>query len=268
MTFTQLLQKNIRFVILAPIVVAGLVFAGSLFKQPLYKSSLSLLVVQQQGEEVDVQAAVKSAEQMADIMSRVVDSEAFRAAVLASDVKVNLPAEPWKRAKQWHKIVKTKNITDTGILIVDVYQPTSAQATKLAAAIQRILTTQGYDYLGVNPETVSLRELNPPQPTNNKPATPNLPLNSAIGWLFGIIISMSLLLLFPNTNWSGFFRFGGKRKETVKHDEEPSGGLIYSEKLVKAVSTTGKSDEAPLDLPTRPEVTFISRAEDILKRQF
>ena len=96
MNFSELVRKIWVFVLLLPLLVAALVLVISLFKQPLYKSSLSLLVVQKQTGEVDANIAAKSAEQMADILSRVVDSESFRSAVLASGVKVTLPEEPWK----------------------------------------------------------------------------------------------------------------------------------------------------------------------------
>jgi capsular polysaccharide biosynthesis protein len=292
MSFTDLVQKNIRFVIMLPILVAGLVFAISLFQKPLYKSSVSLLVVQKQDADIDARAAVKSAEQMADILARVVGTEAFRAAVLATgDVNVDLPREPWKRAKKWNKLVKTKNITDTGILVIDVYQPTSSLATRLTSSIEKVITTRGFDYLGVSGGTVSLRQLNPPAPTNNKPATPNLPLNTVIGWLFGVILAVSLILLFPNVNWNRFsvisFGGGGRSKSGYSYGEAPvpapatrpvqtASGLIYSEKLEEAVWGSEFDEDIP-PLPEEPpvvqspkdsQISFVSRAEEIIKKQF
>src|SRR3989344_1382424 len=226
MNFSELVRKNLAFVLLLPLLVAALVLVISLFKQPLYKSSLSLLVVQKQTGEVDANIAAKSAEQMADILSRVVDSESFRSAVLASGVKVTLPEEPWKEAKQWRKIVKTRNITDTGILVVDVYQPTSAVATKLATAVKNVLISDARDYLGVDSDSVVIRELNPPAPTQKGAATPNLLLNSIIGYLFGLITVLSLILLFPRKNWDAFIPIA--KNTYVPHKTEAyQGGMIY-----------------------------------------
>lgn len=291
MTFTELVRKNIRFVILFPAVVAAVVFAISLFQQDLYKSSLSLMVVQKQTEEVNAQTGVKSAEQMADILSRVIDSSSFRSAVLADrNIKLDLPEQPWKQAKEWREIVKTKNITDTGILIVDVYQPTTSQATKLAETIQMTLIDQSYGYLGTRAEDVFIRQLNPPAPTSDKPAKPNLLLNSAVGFLFGLVAALTLLLLFPS--------FGTlkpakpmTKPENVLSEEETwqvpldknlSGGMIFSANLIKNLShpmahkhreVEAEEIPTPEEIPAanrsdENEINFVSRANDILNRKF
>lgn len=249
MTFTDLIRKNLNFIIILTLLVSGLVLIVSLFQQPLYKSSLSVMVVQKQTEEVNAQTSVESAEKMADILSRVVDSQAFRVAVLANtDVNVDLPVQPWKEEERWREYVETKNITDTGILVVDIYQPTTSQATKLAASVQEVLTSKGYEYLGADPGNVYLRQLNPPSPTDDSPAKPNLFLNTAVGFLFGIILSLGLLLLFPNTSWGSFApkvkKFGSSRQPkkrtatnvVTKRAAQPSGGMIFSEKFINQAS--------------------------------
>ena len=242
-----MIRKNLNFLILLPVVVAVLALGGSLFKKPLYKSSVSLLVVQKQAEEIDARAAVKSAEQMADILSRVLDSETFRTALVATGVNLDLSEKPWLRSKEWHKRVKTKNITDTGILIIDVYHPSNFGATKLAGAIKEVLEKNAYDYLGVNPESVIIRELNPPAPTSGGPATPNLFLNMAVAWVFGLILAISLLLLFPNVGWSAYTKFGlGSALKRIRSLPNsipkkfvPQGGLLYTQKLRQAVYSQG-----------------------------
>ena len=270
MSFTELIRKNIRFCILLPLVVAGVVFAVSLFKEPLYKSTLSLMVVQKQTEDINAQTGVKSAEQMADILSRVVDSVAFRAAVLNSgEVSIDLPEQPWRQSKVWQDYVKTKNITDTGILVIDVYQPSSVQATKLAEAVQKTLTDQSYGYLGVRAEDVFIRQLNPPAPTSNKPATPNLWLNAAVGWFFGLILVLSLLLIFPNANWFGWYRrrrnkdladqtgelnISPSAKPVIPKRTETAGGMIFSPKLFETIDSAS-AFRAGVDHPMARPVT-------------
>ena len=269
MTFSELIRENIRFVIIFPLFVAAGALVGSLFVKPMYRSSTSLMIVQKQNEEIDAQAAVRSAEQMADILSRVAGSEVFREAVLASnEVNVDLPSRPWERAKKWNKIVKTKNITDTGILVVDVYQPTSAGATKLASVVQNVLTSRGYDYLGADNESVLIRQLNSPSPTNNKPATPNIPVNTAIGFLSGLIAAFTILLLFPNFSLKRSNR-GPKNSQNFVNSESnaETSGMFYSPKLNETIKTVL---ETPLEVVEAPQntVSFVDQAESMLKRQF
>ncbi len=294
MTFTELIRKNIRFVILLPLVAAGLVFAASLFKEPLYKSSLSLMVVQKQTEEINAQTSVKSAEQMADILSRVVDSAAFRTAILNSgEISVDLPQQPWKQAEVWRDYVKTKNITDTGILVIDVYQPTSGQATKLASLIEKTLIDKSYGFLGTRAEDVFIRQLNPPAPTSDKPATPNLLLNAAIGFIFGLILALSHLLLFPNMGWFASGR-GPRRifKNTPEGAASPmpavvssantgeAGGMIFSPKLLGMIDAYEPEQPTPVpvvsdqneigysqsEVISNPDTDLVARATAYLKK--
>src|SRR3989338_3281352 len=257
MSLTELIRKNLSFVILLPFILAGAILMISLFQQPLYKSSVSLLVVQKQSQDIDARAAVKSAEQMADILSRIIYSENFRSAVLATgDVQLRLSAEPWKQKREWEEMVKTKNITDTGILVVEVYQPTSNRATNLATAIEKVLNQNADDYLGVTTESVFLRQLNPAAPTSRRPVSPNLFLNAIAAAVFGLMAALILLILFPNTRWSNYvtFRFPFRIPKLpqrlpaaarVYREQTAEGGLMYSERLRQAVLNTSTGLSAP-----------------------
>ena len=274
----QLILKNFKFLILFPLFIAGLVLAISAFQTPLYKSSVSLMVVQKQSEEVDARAAAQSAEQMADMLARIIHSEDFRNQVLAtSSVKLQLSDKPWKVVRQWQEMVDPKNITDTGILIVDVYQPTSMQATKLASAVATVLKDKADDYLGVTTEYVFLRELNPPAPTSGRSASPNYILNGIVGWLFGMLAAFVLLLLFPNKAWNRYVTiplpgFRSQRASQVglgpvvsevyaqeSMEGSEASGLIYSDKLRESLQNLDK-------IEANAEMSLGARAEAALRK--
>ena len=82
--------------------------------------------------------------------------------------------------------------------------------------------------MGVDADSVVIRELNPPAPTQKGAATPNLLLNSIIGYLFGLITVLSLILLFPHKNWDAFIP-RAKNTYVPYKTEAYQSGMIYPE---------------------------------------
>jgi capsular polysaccharide biosynthesis protein len=177
--------------------VASLVFAVSSLLEPKYRSDMRVLVIQKQPEDkVDAFSAAKSAEYLSDIFSKVIYTDSFVDDVLKSPVGVKnqYSSDKEDRKKEWEKQVKAKKINNTGIIEISVFDPSKKEAEKIVQAISSNLSVNNQKYHGGG-EKIVITIIDGPI-TTNSPASPNVFLNTLIGFILGIIGSIGYLYFF------------------------------------------------------------------------
>jgi capsular polysaccharide biosynthesis protein len=169
------------------------------FSQPLkYESSAKLLVVQEYNAEVDPYAASRSTQYLSSLLTKVVESTSFFEEVLKTGFNIddNFGSNSGKRIKNWNKTVKADAISDSGIIIVNVYHESSKQAEQIAQAVSYVMKSKHSLYHGWG-NKVSLRTIE--RPINSQwPVKPNIIFNLIFSVIFGIIFGVGFIYLFPD----------------------------------------------------------------------
>lgn len=195
--------KNYWYVV-ALFIVASVVlsFLGSIIQTPKYLSTVKLLVIQRQFGGYDAYSASKSAETIANTLSKMVYTTSFFEKTQKTNFapKVDFSADAEKRKKEWQKMVVASPGSD-GSLSVSVYHPNREVAESYALSVSYVLVNNGQEYHGGN-EQVEIKMVDQPQ-SSGKPATPVLWQNMILGFMAGALLSTSLILLLGTRKING-----------------------------------------------------------------
>jgi len=197
MTIQQAAQRlNKRKLVLVAAVLVGAVLAmgGSLLRQLEYRTSSTFLVIQEQ-RFADPYTQARSAEYLAGLLARVVDTDTFRTTVFARtpDVQQYLPYGEQDLREEWGDSIEVRTVADTGILTVSAYHADPAAARALVDAIGATLTNDTGTYLGTS-APVKLLQIDGPV-ASQFPVRPNLAANIVAGALVGFAAGAGWVLL-------------------------------------------------------------------------
>ncbi len=208
--FLQTLKQkwNIMFMITLLVIVTS--FVVSVVQVPKYKSSVQILITQKYGFNTDIYAASKFTEYLSNLLNEVIYSKSFFDQVMNSGFGVvnDFSTVAEKRAKEWKKVVKTKVISNTGIISIDVYHKDRGQADRLANSIANILVTKSDQYHGAGAQ-VQVKIIDGPS-TTTRTASPNLLINLAIGLILGLVLGGMFIYMFPTIYLDQWF--GGESR--------------------------------------------------------
>lgn len=178
-------------------VVASIGF--TLLQTPQYRSSLTLLVLEQQNN-LDGYTAAKAAERLSASLGQLMYTTTFTDQVYqriqSSELLAGDPlftATDIKRQKLWKRSIETRIQPDVGMLQISVFHANRAAATIMANALATVLVEQGANYLGGG-QDVQLKVVNYPL-TTERPARPDVVLNVLAGLLLGLGASMGYIAL-------------------------------------------------------------------------
>lgn len=186
------------------IIIFILLAAGFTFIQPLqYESDFKMLVIHNFGTNTDPYVASKSNEYLSGILAKVIYSNSFFEKVNKVGFKINkdyFGKDTEEQMKNWKKAVVAKNISDTGIISVNIYHPDKYQAQQIARAIIFSLQASHKLYHGYG-DNVTIKIVDEPL-TSKKPVKPNIVLNLMAAVILGFILSLTYIYLFPEAKYS------------------------------------------------------------------
>jgi capsular polysaccharide biosynthesis protein len=167
--------------------VAALLGVGISLLFPLeYSSTMRLLIIQKQLAETDPYTAIKGAERLSDNLAQIIYTTSFYDKVMAAKFNIDkayFKVDERKRREQWNKMIATQVTRESGLLIVTVYHKDPAQASLIAQAIAFVMTTDGWQYVGGEPQ---VKLVDDPLPSR-WPTRPNLPNNAITGFIVGAV---------------------------------------------------------------------------------
>lgn len=157
-----------------------------------YQSTVQVLILQKINQDIDAYSAIKSAEQIAKNLQRILVSSSFRERVLETQygVEDNFGASEKERRNKWEAMINSEIFAETSVLKITVYNQDPKQAESIALGIAEVLETQGAVYHG-GPESVEIKTIDNAL-TSKYPVKPNLILNLASG----LILSLALGLVY------------------------------------------------------------------------
>lgn len=185
-----ILVKQWKIIFLWGILIAMCATVISLLFPLEYRADAGVYIISKSRYGVDPYTVVKSAEQVGQNITQILKTQDFFDKVMIS-VPLTFNKSQFQnvtdrvRAKRWQKTVDGSVVFGTGVLNVSAYNHNPLQAKILAGALVDTLVAQGYEYVGGD---VTIKQVNKPIVTQF-PVRPNLPLNAALGFLIGILLS-------------------------------------------------------------------------------
>jgi|GEM_PF-1790396 len=179
--------------------VVAIVFSVSIFIPAKYSSDIKMIIIQNhQSEEVDAFSAAKSAEYLSDIISNVIFTESFIQDMLDApfEVKKDFSHSSEERMKIWEKTVDVDKENNTGILNIRSLDKSRNEAEQIAESIAWALNVKGSKYHGGG-ESIEIKIIDGPI-TSERPAVPNVLLNTLLAFVIGLIGSLSVLHFFED----------------------------------------------------------------------
>ncbi len=197
-------QTIITIVVLSLIITVGATLAQT-FK---YGSQSKMLVVEKFPAGTDIYAISRSQEYLSALLATVVKTDSFYQQVMESGFNVDqsyftgyplAPPDKNKILKKWRQTISAQAIDDTGIIEIKVFHPSRYQAEQINKAIDYVLKTKHQQYHGNN--NVVLAEIEAPI-ISDKIVKPNIPVNIAAGFFFGLTLALFYVYLFPETEYN------------------------------------------------------------------
>jgi capsular polysaccharide biosynthesis protein len=236
--YSKIIKQNWRIItsITAGVLILVFIFnLANLYLYPEYRSTVQLLIIQNQNQKLDAYTAVKSAQELGKNLSEVIYTTSFFDKVMSAGFSIDnvFPADENKKRQMWRNMIETEVIPETGILKINVYHPQGKQAAQIAQAIAYILITQGQEYHGGGSD-IQIKMVDSPL-TSKYPVRPNILLNSFAGLIFGFVLAIMYIILKES------------RKIEKEKNSQPTPEPIKHKDFVVKETTR----ELPLELPKK-----------------
>ena len=209
------LSKNWKNILIITVILVILTLILSLTQSLKYRSSTRLLVVQEYSGIADPYVASRSTQYLSNILAEIVYSTSFFNEVMKSGFNIddNFSKNKQKRKKQWKKMINTRVINNTGIIVINVYNKNQWQAEQIAKAVSYTLRTKHSRYHGGGSK-VLIKVIDEPI-TSNYPVKPNLVVSFILSLIFGLILGIAFVYFYPDYKirlWKKKEKFAGSLK--------------------------------------------------------
>lgn len=207
--------KNILTVGCLALLIGLVAFSVSLWQTPKYKSTVKLLTVFNQAN-MDTYTASKTANYITGIMGEVVLSDSFISSVYQSDSSLvdTLGNNSEARQKKWNKMVKLNILENKGIMIIDTYGDNKYQTNLLASTIGSVIISQHGLYDGSADRAV-IKMIDTPSVYEDWAIT-KIARDTAIGFFAGLLLGLTLVIIFPSHKLFEFRSKRGLEKQAAK----------------------------------------------------
>jgi capsular polysaccharide biosynthesis protein len=280
------LISNKKMTILSVAVLFLLIGAIVTVIQPLkYQAHSEVLVVQDFNAGIDNYAAARSNEYLSNLLTKVIPSSSFFQSVIRSDSNIDpsyFTFDDNEKTKNWQKSVKAQAIFETGIIKIDVYHSNSDQALLISTAVNNVLRSRNGEYQSSG-KNATIKMIQEPI-VSNWPVKPNIPVNLAVSFFLGIIMSLIYIYIFPGWEYDLWLWHHDKRphvnnnSRTIKerYESERDSGPFRADQPNprRPVSRENLLDRviAPLEKKIEPEPRIEGKSpkelslEDIINR--
>lgn len=199
--FIKLIKKKAGTIGTLIFIIVILTLGVSLTSRLKYGAESKLLVIQNASSS-DPYTLSRSNEYLGNLLSQVVYSGSFYDLVMNSTYNIDknyFSGDYRHQLKTWQKTVSTKTISDTGIIVIDVYHQNPYQAQQISLAINDVIMNKNFNYQG-NGQEVKVNIIDQPL-VSNYPVKPNLPQNLALAIVGGFLLSLCYIYLFPEDRY-------------------------------------------------------------------
>ncbi|MFA6296228.1 MAG: Wzz/FepE/Etk N-terminal domain-containing protein [Patescibacteria group bacterium] len=190
------LKKYWLILIAFTLIFSVIGFVASVVQTQKYESTVQLLVIQKYGDQFDAFTAKRSAETVAETLSSVVYTSSFMNQTLNAPLGItdNFPKDLKERKQAWKKEINAR-LLEGGNFQIIVRDKDRDQAEKIAYGVAYIFVTNGSEYHGGG-QQVDIKMVEKPI-TSVKPVSPNIYLNTILGFVAGLFTAIGIIFLLP-----------------------------------------------------------------------
>lgn len=202
MDFSKLLRRKAGTIFTIVFVTVVITVGASLLFPLKYGAQSRLLVVQNTAGN-DPYTISRSNEYLGNLLSQVVYSGSFYNLVLESSYNIDrgyFSGVYRDQLKTWNRTVKTRTISDTGIIEINVYHANPAQAQQIALAVNDVLINKNSLYQGGG-QSVKINIIDQPL-VSSYPVKPNIPRNSVIALVGSLVMAVFYIYLWPEEKYN------------------------------------------------------------------
>ncbi len=178
------------------VIMAMIFFVISALIPPSYKSLSTIAVNQSRTVGLDAYREAKSSEFIARSIKEMIMANSFMQTVINDDniywKKMDKEKSQDKKIKLWKKKIKVTIVPNTGIVHILVY--TNDRELSKAINAKIINTLKDKELVFFSKKGINLNVIDEPY-YFYKPAFPNLILNTLLGFIFGGMLAIILILL-------------------------------------------------------------------------
>lgn len=181
--FLIMLVKRWKLVVVCIVMLGVGAYIGSRFMTPIYQSTALVEIAFRSGNNQSDYTGLLASDQLVQTEATLATSD-----TVLSEVASHYPD---LTTDELSKEVTATPKANTQLFQIDVQDPSPTRAAALANDVANTLIQQQ-----ASTQTNSFLYLAQPAKARSKPVQPNLPLNTAIGLLAGLLLGMFLALLF------------------------------------------------------------------------
>lgn len=191
--FKAALKEHVLKLVMLAAIFGFITFMVAVIQPREYRSAGRLLIVPKDTANFDAYTASQAGQRLGSILKEVVYSNSFLNEVLASGNVVNdYGRSARQKMKLWKHRVQVSIEETSGILTLEVYDVSAAQAQLTAQTIFALLESNGARYYGG--KGVDIRQVDTPT-VSQHPVRPRLLLATAGGLAAGFVVGGGLIFI-------------------------------------------------------------------------
>jgi capsular polysaccharide biosynthesis protein len=193
-TLLSFLGRHLRTSLLVGAVFSAFGFLSVLFLMPAYSVRTDYFITQEDAGTKDYYEISRSAEYMSKVLSEVVGSERFIAAVIDTGRTKEgfLPRDKKEKLASWKRMVRIGKRLDLGIVSVTVSSDDLDMAERVALGVSEVFIDHNGAFLGTGDRNIPVSVLSGPIAERN-PGLPTVVLSVVGGFVGGFLLSLSAL---------------------------------------------------------------------------
>lgn len=223
------LIKRKHQTIIVMMLIAVLAVAGLSLLFPLRYEAQSRVLITQESGSADAYTVSRSNEYLGNLFAQVVLSSSFFDLTMNSPYNVDqnyFQGNYAKKMKAWRQAVKTRTLSDTGIIEISIYHTSPYQAQQIALAVNEAITSKNTNYQA-NGDKVKINVIDQPL-ISNYPVKPNILQNTLLAAIFSFIFALFYIYILPEDRYS-WHLFKSKKYQRRQQIQEAAANAVWSQ---------------------------------------
>lgn len=190
----QLIKNSFKSAILVGLLLGAISFLILVVTQKSFRSSIDVIIAQNQEGKVDYYEMSRSADYLSSILTEAIYSEKFLDEVNSTGKNSGdfLIGDKAKKIKKWEKIINVKKNAGVGIMKLEIFGDTQNQVGEVSNGVLDVLINKNSLFFGKG-QNLEVRVLSGPIIEKN-PSFGKIAVTSVGGFVVGILLTFLFVI--------------------------------------------------------------------------